>query len=840
MKRSASKFELPAELSPRAALDYAAIDVALRAPRVAVVVDADSDQWMFNARVAIRQSTLTWGGAGFVLVPHRGGTINPLLLRAIQAYDPDYVATSGRTVAQLEFASPGTLNIAGPDGNALEGARLADVLRRSGDHEVFDGGSDDARNLVIAACNPHRMIVDVDDPNSGWDFDLAVLGDDRPSGMGLTPTRDTPTYSDAPCLAASPRWGGALGLLAAARVGAVQRPEPGVHEEPADDTAVAVASWLQGLSSIAPAELRALIHSPTGVGLSVLPESLGPAWANSRGGLVQASRGSTRLSPAFLVFGDSPDDFALWLILDRLYGAATWLHSDWFASGDNGHGHADLKAIYERQSVGRRGFRVCTLSEPESSRKALVEDLRLAYDASARTSDPVRRGRISDEPLDWPSRGMMTLAARESFSVELPVPVTRDDDGGITLAARPPALAMADTNTQAASEMSWEVDATIEGSTMPIGRGLGGHHLCAPGQDPLHTWIRPSRNGVTWHARRFDLVLSGAPADQQVARPKIRVLGLADWTAAITGQRGYKVQYSAAGLRARVLQRLWGSRATMLEDFAGPWGNVFERFGPVGAPGNKGSSAKFVPGEGAVIAGHGAVLTYAGIAGFWPADTDKGDVRDQVDRLISSRILRRGLALVCSECHKAAFKPLDDLAQSNTCTRCSAVTELTQAAWKTPVDEPLWFYDLHPVARELVQDNGDAPLVAAQRLRMGVSTFTDVAEMELVKDGKPVAETDLLAHMDGEVVTGEVKTGNELHNNRAGRLDAAHKRALWADVIRADRIVLATTQKAWASSSIEAMKSVIESHPWAPGHRPRLSLLTELATSQVQHVEVTM
>jgi hypothetical protein len=110
--------------------------------------------------------------------------------------------------------------------------------------------------------------------------------------------------------------------------------------------------------------------------------------------------------------------------------------------------------------------------------------------------------------------------------------------------------------------------------------------------------------------------------------------------------------------------------------------------------------------------------------------------------------------------------------------------------------------------------------------------------MELVRDGKPVAEADLLAHADGELVTGEVKTGNELHANTAGRKAAAYKRVLWADVTRADRILLATTQATWAPSSIEAMRNTMGRHPWAPGHHPRLSALTGLGTAQCKQTEV--
>lgn len=168
--------------------------------------------------------------------------------------------------------------------------------------------------------------------------------------------------------------------------------------------------------------------------------------------------------------------------------------------------------------------------------------------------------------------------------------------------------------------------------------------------------------------------------------------------------------------------------------------------------------------------------------------------------------------------------------------RCSATTELTQAAWKTPADEPMWFYDLHPVARELVQDHGDAPLVVAHGLLS--SGFSDVAEMELVKNGKPVAESDLIVHTGGRLYTGEVKTSNELHHVKAERRRAAQKRVLWADVVLADDILLATTQPEWAPSSVNALTDVMRNHMWAPGHRPRLTLLTELGGTNPKEVEV--
>ena len=152
----------------------------------------------------------------------------------------------------------------------------------------------------------------------------------------------------------------------------------------------------------------------------------------------------------------------------------------------------------------------------------------------------------------------------------------------------------------------------------------------------------------------------------------------------------------------------------------------------------------------------------------------------QVDRLVSGRVLRRGLALLCAECRKPAFVAVDELSQTNRGASCSANNDLDLAAWKKPDDEPLWFYGLHPVARELVQMNGIAPLAAAHHIKASSKSFTDAAETELVSGSKTVAETDVLIHADGLVITGEVKTSDQLHNNGMERVKAAGKRALCA------------------------------------------------------------
>ena len=210
--------------------------------------------------------------------------------------------------------------------------------------------------------------------------------------------------------------------------------------------------------------------------------------------------------------------------------------------------------------------------------------------------------------------------------------------------------------------------------------------------------------------------------------------------------------------------------------------------------------------------------------------------RDAIDPLISRGVLRRGLTLICSTCAQAAFIALDYLGQANVCPRCAGKTDLTRDAWKMPADEPTWFYDLHPVARTLYTSHGHAPLQLAAYLQKRSRRFSDVAELELFHQGqrKAIAETDLLAHADGLILTGEVKTNDHINDSGQSLPKAAGKRVDWAAAVRADEVLLATTQAAWQQSSVDAVAKAIANAASAgrfPPHRtPRLRVITGLGT----------
>ena len=194
----------------------------------------------------------------------------------------------------------------------------------------------------------------------------------------------------------------------------------------------------------------------------------------------------------------------------------------------------------------------------------------------------------------------------------------------------------------------------------------------------------------------------------------------------------------------------------------------------------------------------------AGQHGQAPAQTKP----HEKSRLVRAGILHRGLIVDCAECAHVAFVPVENVATTIRCQRCRADNYLTRARWRQPDDEPRWYYDLHPTARAFLESsgNGHVPLLLSRHLRTRSQWgFTDAPEFELLKNGKPVAEIDLLALADRRLISAEAITTNALGKNRTERMDAARKRVLAAKLLMADQIILATTENSWERLSVENM-----------------------------------
>ena len=207
---------------------------------------------------------------------------------------------------------------------------------------------------------------------------------------------------------------------------------------------------------------------------------------------------------------------------------------------------------------------------------------------------------------------------------------------------------------------------------------------------------------------------------------------------------------AAAGRRAMILARMWGSRAAVARDLLDLDGFLRE-FKASGSDDDEaypnGDGVRLAPGEGC--------LTLSAAVRTLPA-LDKSQVRERVNHLLRIGAVHRGLVIPCSECERRAFYRIELLGETNTCPRCGAHAHAS-AAWRSDLDEPQWFYDLHGAVQELLGQDGDVPFLAGRALAATTRSFEGIAELDFCQPGQGPAEIDIIALADGRLIIGEAK-----------------------------------------------------------------------------------
>jgi hypothetical protein len=304
------------------------------------------------------------------------------------------------------------------------------------------------------------------------------------------------------------------------------------------------------------------------------------------------------------------------------------------------------------------------------------------------------------------------------------------------------------------------------------------------------------------------------------------------------------VRFSAAGHRVAILRRMWGSRAALAQDWAGPLRPIFlafltdERTTTAAFPLRHGLVLRHLAQDQTAQRGE-AVLSFIGMMAAVDAtsDIEKKDLRSDIDRLCRHGVMRRGLVLRCEACNYLGFMPIDTVSSVNLCARCGAQNPLTLDRWRDPIEEPTWWYDLHGAARELLAEDSGIALLCSARLRATTRSYADLSELEFFQDGqKPRAEIDLLASCDGKVIIGEAKSHPNLAvRNQSERDSKAEKLAMVAGVLAADEILLCSSETGeWSQIDIDAVQAAATAQFADAPDEPTIRVITGLGGTDAE------
>ncbi|WP_157241165.1 hypothetical protein [Catenuloplanes japonicus] len=813
-----------------------AVQIGLAAPRVAVVFNGGQN-WHYWARLAIHAASRIWGGRGFLLVPHVDGVVDPLLLAAARTYDPDYVVLLETTFGQWEKAAPNTQPIR-IGGRTREGEERARMMRQVADQCVQDAAGAAARQTVAAACSPYRRRLD----DGRVRERLTTLGVHKVRSP-LTALASVPAAAGSPYLSAPRDWDGALGVIAAAQCGLFEEPEVGSSPDLSDADRWQLLHWLltKGAASTRPPTdaLLGQFLMPFRGGDD--PHRAGMAFQRTTLGLGQAGFGYRDQDHLAFVIGDTAADFAAAHARDLLYGDGIWLPSELSPCGTDENVQRMrimLDTTVVASIVLRRGrVTVSTVSAAPVAVEETVQALRdpdMGCNGSAvREQEDLHAEAVRSGDLAYPRSGALSWAVEDDLDHPAAVPASRDEDGTTTMLSPTPVPDVSAGLLRESVELTWQVEVRPEGTGTPPGRGLAGTYLLAPGENELLTWVRSGRNGIRFESHRYDRITAGTPRLSRLARPRLRELSVIEWARCLTAQQGTTIRLSGAGRRAEVLSRLVGGRAPLAALFAGPMLPVLR--GYLSKTGK--TSVRYPKKQGVVLhsggtndTGYEGYLTFEGMQDF-STRQDETALREDIDDLCTTGLLRRGIIVNCRICSRVSFIALDDAGQTFACPRCRATNPLTSERWREPASGPGWYFDLHPVARDLLRDNGEVPLQLAHYLRSTARSYTDASEFELCgPDGDPIAELDLPAYVDGQVITGEAKCSTTLGKRLSVEV---RKKIVLADALQADQILFASTDT-WESASLKAIGEHVTRHQWTSGKTPEIRIITELGQPACQ------
>jgi hypothetical protein len=346
---------------------------------------------------------------------------------------------------------------------------------------------------------------------------------------------------------------------------------------------------------------------------------------------------------------------------------------------------------------------------------------------------------------------------------------------------------------------TWQVDVLIDGHRLPTRSLLS--DLLVSGGPAWNAKVRSASDGISYFSHSMGFVPGGVSLEQALARPQLRLPTARDIFSVLLSAEELWAEQSAAGRYSQGVLDLWGGLKPLAEDLRGGATNAILR-----AYLSQESSST-APGIRLDVQGR-RFLSLQDAAEASGAATEA--VRTIIDAYVAKGIMRRGLILQCQRCRNAAWYPLDDLAQAFRCSRCRRESLIIEATWRQP-SEPTWYYDLDEIAYQALRHNARVPLLALASLEeLSVpSPLLFTTEMDVFKGRNLVAEIDLWMVMDGKVVIGEAKTGNDLEPTPGAERRAAAKLANIAAAVTADQFVLATASASWNPRTEKVMEAAL-------------------------------
>jgi hypothetical protein len=713
--------------------------------------------WPKVFEAALAAQSRFWGGSGNLIFPQTPDFhTNPLFWRLADLFDADAFIQYAPTYGEVAEIAPNTHR------KLMAGWR-AELSKRSStdqaDHHLDEMQSEVAaepRELTARQLDLIRLRLAPlhRDLGSGWH--LSSFNSSDAAAWPLSEITDLNGLPDTVQIPHAPV-GAARKLLLTATAGRVPR-------------ALAGQLSARGLS-IETSEPQNRYEWAQVVrghdrqrGKAVLP------WELSDFGLARYLRGHFSDIPAALVVGDSSWDFALFYALHRLTGLAWWLPS-WLAKDSVYLQNLEQAMLLGPRREGRR-LVVVSASSPDTREKYAGQGVGLGAQRVQLTAADWSEV-LPEEPLRFYERdnqGRTEMAALvDGATLELDTPLPKR------------------VQTKVPTAMRWLTSAQGH-DWAPVRHPSLGTRILTGGFSSTDL-VRPTRDGAAYYALGA-ITLGGESLESSVIRPLLRPLSLLDQAQAILPD-GWSCEPSDKGVWATEATKLFGGLEGLCKALRDPHIRAV-------------TDVYLLDNE------KGRLLSFDRRRYLSWSDLEEvvgsSAAREVLDGLLDIGVLRRGLVLKCARCRLAAWHSIASVSERFTCDRCQLEQSTDRFSWLGS-DEPRWSYRLAEVLYQLLDKDGELPLLAVwDHLASSQRPVAQANELLITDPKGNQREIDIFASDGYRLWIGEATKSAKF---KAGRLTFLRH---LANATSAWGVLIATSQEKWSPATVEEATSLFRSN----------------------------
>jgi hypothetical protein len=489
--------------------------------------------------------------------------------------------------------------------------------------------------------------------------------------------------------------------------------------------------------------------------------------------------------PVVVVVGDTADDFAYALALDRMNSPAVWLPRS--ALRSRRFTRTALPLLIRGLSTLRRrggGHRTITLISLSEKRPQLLRLRQRLRSASPFDTVNVTVADAIEMPNEWPSLLADPLIIGE--------PLDEPFEGDTALRGLEPRRPTGAQSVRSPSHLHWWVDAEMPDHRMPTRAVL---NRCVVARSAgWEAQARVSRFGVSYASHTVGLVVAGSPEDHQLERPVLRQPSPDEIFRRLLEPSGYTLYESVAGGFHRQCAELWGGHSRLEEDLTD---SLKRRL----------LSTWMDDSDVGIRLRDRRYLTTRDIARR--CKTSVSTIQRHIDAWLEIGVIRKGSCLRCDNCRFTGWYDADDAGQEFRCERCRTVQAAVSSRLRPRrAEDGPWRYSMNEVVVQALTKNIDLPVRVLRELRPERGSMLWVPERTVVQEGQEVQEVDIWAIVDGRIVLGEATVSNTLEKTKAKEAERLRRLARLLNDLAADRVVFATSARRWSARTLESMELI--------------------------------